>query len=60
METSDHYIVIERMIRLGEVSMSELQHLLDSLQEQEQITAAEHQALLELAEQLSQNKPSPR
>ena len=60
METSDHYVVVERMLRLGEVSMSELQHLLDSLQEQERITAAEHQALLKLAEQLNRNEPSPR
>jgi hypothetical protein len=60
METSDHYIVVERMIRLGEVSISELGHLLDSLQDQERISTAEHQALVELAEQLRRNKPSPR
>lgn len=60
MDTSDHYTVLERMIRRDEVSMSELEHLLDSLAEQGQITDAEHQALLELAEKLSQDKASPR
>ena len=39
METSDHYIVVERMIRQGEVLMSELEHLLDSLEEQGRITS---------------------
>ena len=53
-------LVIEKMIRLGEVSMSELQHLLASLEEQGRISAAEHQALLELAEELSRDKSSPR
>ena len=49
METSDSYIVVEKMIRLGKVSMSELEHLLNSLEEQEAITPSERQTLLELA-----------
>jgi hypothetical protein len=53
METSDHYIVVERMIRLGEVLMTELEHLLDSLEGQELITPSEHQTLLELARRFS-------
>ena len=56
METSDHYIVIERMIRLGEVLMSELEHVLRSLEEQELITASEHKYLLELAWRLDQDQ----
>lgn len=52
MDTSDHYIVVERMIRLGEVLMSELEHLLNSLEEQALITSAEHAKLLELGERL--------
>ena len=60
METSDHYIVIERMIRMGEVSPSELKHLLNSLQEQGRITPSEHRALLELEEERSQDKASPQ
>ena len=58
METSDSYIVVEKMIRRGEVSKSELQHLLNSLEEQGQITATEHQTLLALAEELSRDKAS--
>jgi hypothetical protein len=60
MDRSDHYIVVERMIRRDEMSMSELRHLLDSLEEQEQITTAEHQALLDLAKELTRDKASPR
>ena len=56
METSDSYIVAEKMIRLGEVLMSDLVHLLDSLEAQALITPAEHQKLLELAERLEKNK----
>lgn len=60
METSDHYLVVERMIRQGEVSKSELKHLLKSLEEQERITPAEHRALLEIEEELSRDKASPQ
>lgn len=56
METSDHYLVVERMIRLGEVLTSELEHLLDSLEEQDLITPAEHRKLLELAQGLKQDR----
>lgn len=58
METSDHYIVIERMIRLGEVLMSELEHLLDALESQELITSSEHQTLLALAQRLNLDSSS--
>lgn len=50
---SDSYIVVEKMIRLGELVFSELEHLLDVLDGQELITQAEHQALLELARKLN-------
>jgi hypothetical protein len=60
METSDHYIVIERMIRLGEVSKSELEHLLHSLEEQGRITPQEHRALLELEEERNRDEASPQ
>lgn len=60
MDTSDHYIVLERMIRLDEVSTSELEHLLNSLEEQGRITPAEHRALLELGEELKQDKACSR
>jgi hypothetical protein len=59
MEPSDSYQVTERMIRSGEVSLSELERLLDSLENQRLITAAEHEALLELAWKLNINHPSP-
>ncbi|HSL44642.1 MAG TPA: hypothetical protein VK897_14495 [Anaerolineales bacterium] len=48
METSNSYVAIEQMIHLGEVKLSELEHLLDSLRRQEQITTLEHETLLEL------------
>jgi len=48
MSPSDSYIVLEKMIRLGEIMFSELQHLLDVLERQGLITSAEHAALLEL------------
>jgi hypothetical protein len=60
METSDHYIVVERMIRLGEVLMSELEHLLDSLEEQGLISTSEHQTLLALAQRQNKDQTSPR
>jgi hypothetical protein len=58
METSDHYIVVEKMIRQGDVLMSELEHVLNSLEEQELITPSEHQTLLKLAEALSTKNSS--
>jgi len=53
MDNSDSYLVVERMIRQGEVEGSELEHLLSALEEQEQITIEEHKALLQLAEGLN-------
>lgn len=50
---SDSYIVVEKMIHLGELMNSELEHLLDVLERQELITPAEHKALLELAKKLN-------
>jgi hypothetical protein len=58
MDTSDHYIVAEKMIRQGDVPNSELQHLLESLEQQGRISPAERHALLQLAEQLKRNKPT--
>ncbi len=59
MEPSDSCLVTERMIRSGEVSLSELERLLDSLDDQLLITTAEHEALLELAWKLNTDHPSP-
>ncbi|HEX9385939.1 MAG TPA: hypothetical protein VF918_06430 [Anaerolineales bacterium] len=50
---SDSYIVVEKMIRFGELVFSELEHLLDILEGQELITPGEHKALLELASNLN-------
>jgi hypothetical protein len=53
METSsaysESYIAVEQRIRGGELSLSELEHLLEGLVSKEQITSAEQQVLLELA-----------
>jgi hypothetical protein len=46
---SDSYITVEQMIRRRELRLSELEHLLDALRRQQNITTAEQQALLELA-----------
>jgi hypothetical protein len=59
MEASDSYLVVERMIRAGEFSLSELESLLESLKEQHLITTAEQELLLELAWKLNTNHPSP-
>ena len=53
MDNSDSYVVVERMIRQGEVAGSELERLLVVLEEQDQITVEEHKALLELAHGLN-------
>ena len=55
MVNSDYYLVIEKMIRMGDVDELELEHLLKSLEERELITAAERQSLLELAQGLRQS-----
>ena len=59
MDSSDSYLVIERMIQMGEVMLSELERLLDTLEEQNLITTAEHEALLELAWKLSIGRTPP-
>ena len=46
---SDSYLTVEQMIRRGELGLSEVEHWLDALLEQEKITSAQQQALLELA-----------
>lgn len=56
MDTSDSYIVVEKMLRLGELMFTELEHLLDVLEGQELITPSEHKALLELAKKLNMDK----
>ncbi len=58
MEASDSNLVVTRMIRAGEVSLSELERLLDSLEGQQLITTAEHEALLELAWKINTENPS--
>jgi uncharacterized protein YpbB len=57
--SSDSYIVVEKMIRLGELVYSELEHLLKELERQELITPSEHGALLRLARKLNLDR-SPR
>ena len=49
MERPDSYAVIEQKIQLGEVMLSDLERLLDTLHRQQLITASEQEALLELA-----------
>ena len=58
MEPSDSYLVVERMIQRGEISLSELESLLDSLEEQQLITTAEQQSLLELAAKIHSDSPT--
>jgi len=52
---SNSYIMVEQRIRRGELSLSELEHMLDGLVGQEQMTPAEQQKLLELAWRLNTN-----
>lgn len=59
MGASDSYLVVEKMIQAGEISRSELESLLDSLEEQQLITTSEHKSLLELAWQINTDKSSP-
>jgi len=53
---SDSYMVVEKMIHLGELVFTELEHLLDVLEGQELITASEHVGLLDLAKKLNIKK----
>ena len=59
MEPSDSYLVVERMIQQGEISLSELENLLYSLEEQQLVTTAEQQSLLELAAKIHSDGPTP-
>jgi len=56
---SDSYLRIEQIIRKAELSLSELEHLLDDLVSQNQLTSAEQQALLALAWATSINDKPP-
>lgn len=59
MEPSDSYLVVERMIRRGEITIEELQDLLATLESQELITVDQHIALLELAAKTDADRASP-
>jgi hypothetical protein len=59
MGASDSYLVVERMIQTGEIALSELERLLDTLEEQRLITVAEHETLLELAWKVTSGKSPP-
>jgi hypothetical protein len=49
----------ERMVRAGEIPLSELESLLNSLEEQDLISCAEHESLLKLASKINTDNPSP-
>lgn len=49
MEKPNSYAAIEKMIQRGEVMLSDLERLLESLHRQQLITNSEQEALLELA-----------
>ena len=49
MERLDSYAAIKNKIQLGEVMLSELERLLDTLHKQKLITPSELETLLELA-----------
>ena len=59
MDASDSYLVVERMIQQGEISLSELESLLHSLKEQQLITNAGHKSLFELAVTINSDSPLP-
>lgn len=54
---SDSYLVVEKMIHLGEIVFAELEHLLEVLEGQELITPVEHRGLLELARKTKLDQP---
>ena len=58
METSDSYLVVEKMIRGGEIAIEELQDLLLALEGQELISVEEHVALLNLAAEMDLDRPA--
>ena len=55
---SDSYTTVERMIHQKELGLSELEHLLDDLLKQKNITAAEQETLLALAWEMNTDHPS--
>ena len=59
MAPSDSYLAAERLIQTDEISLSALERLLDSLEDQQLITTDEHEALLELAWKVHTDHPSP-
>ncbi|HSL30336.1 MAG TPA: hypothetical protein VK900_14140 [Anaerolineales bacterium] len=59
-EYSDSYLVVERMIREGDVTALELGDLLATLESQRLISAQEHGALIELAAETKLKDISPR
>ena len=59
MGTSNSYLMVERMIQRGEIMLSELERLLDALEEERLITAVEHETLLELAWKVTTGKSPP-
>ena len=56
---SDSYIRIEQIIRRRELSLSELEHLLDDLVSQKQLTSAEQETLISLAWEISIDHKAP-
>ena len=58
-EWSDSYLVMERMIRAGDVTAAELRDLLSTLESQGLISAFEHLVLLQLAGADEQAVPPP-
>ena len=56
MSTSNSYLVVEKMIQRGEIMLSELERLLDALEEERLITAAEQETLLELGWKVTTGK----
>lgn len=59
MEMSDSYVEVVNMIHLGEIMLSDLEHLLETLHSQKRISPSEREALLELAWDMSIQKNSP-
>jgi hypothetical protein len=49
MEKSESYALVESMVQRGEIILSDLEHLLESLHSQNRITSLEQESLLELA-----------
>jgi hypothetical protein len=49
MEKSESYALVESIIQRGEIILSDLEHLLESLHSQNRITSLEQESLLQLA-----------